>query len=277
MTSRFWRAVCPRFTPGLAVMARRFFSVHARHCDSIAAFCLGSRPALRLWRSVLPSVCARPLQFYCSVLPQFARPALRLWRSVLPRFARWACGFGGALPSVCALGLQLWRALCLGSRSALRFCRRVLPRFAPGLAALLRCFAFVHACLFSLVRKKEAACGILRSCSAGSRSPFVRSRCVSAVIGRSEFTSGLAVYLWRSRRSYRGRRGTRNGATRAGGADFVRLCASTLALQCFPRGVRWGCAPQTAPKSLRLSGLSSRCGGVMLVRIRAVTRAHGKT
>ena len=62
-----------------------------------------------------------------------------------------------------------------------------------------------------------------------------------------------------------------------GGAAFVRFCASTLALQCFPRGVRWGCAPQTAPKSLRLSGLSSgagrvrKCvsrGGVALVRIR---------
>ena len=46
MTSRFWRAVCPRFTPGIAVLARRFFSVHARPCSSIAAFCLGSRPAL---------------------------------------------------------------------------------------------------------------------------------------------------------------------------------------------------------------------------------------
>ena len=30
---------------------------------------------------------------------------------------------------------------------------------------------------------------------------------------------------------------------------FVRFCASTLALLCFPPGVRWGCAPQTAPKS----------------------------
>ena len=165
MTSRFWRAVCPRFTPGLAALLPRFASVRARPCSSIAAFCLGSRPALQL---------------YCGVLPSFT------------------------------------------------------PVFFP------------------LSGKKEAACGILRSCSAGSRSPFVRSRCVSAVIGRSKFTSGLAVYLWRSRRSYRGR-----GATRADGAAFVHLCAAVLALQCFPRGVRWGCAPQTAPKSLRLSGLSS--------------------
>ena len=60
-------------------------------------------------------------------------------------------------------------------------------------------------------------------------------------------------------------------------AALVRLCAAALAFKCFPRGVRWGCAPQTAPKSLRLSGLSSRCGGVGLVRIRAVARVHGKT
>ena len=39
--------------------------------------------------------------------------------------------------------------------------------------------------------------------------------------------------------------------------DRVRFCVIVLALPCFPRGVRWGYAPQTAPKSLRLSGLSS--------------------
>ena len=42
-----------------------------------------------------------------------------------------------------------------------------------------------------------------------------------------------------------------------GDAAWGRFCVSLSALQCFPRGVRWGCAPQTAPKSLRLSGLSS--------------------
>ena len=63
-----------------------------------------------------------------------------------------------------------------------------------------------------------------------------------------------------------------------GFAAFIRFCASTLALLCFPPGVRWGCAPQTAPKSqkwkrhCRLSGLSSRCGGVVLVRVRAGRR-----
>ena len=116
------------------------------------------------------------------------------------------------------------------------------------------------------IAPNRTACGSLRSYSAGSRSPFARSRDVGAVICLGWFTSGLAVYLWRSRR-VTGGRGTGNGV---GGAAFVCFCAATSALKCFPRGVRWGCAPQTAPKSLRLSGLSSRCGGAVLVRIRGL-------
>ena len=99
------------------------------------------------------------------------------------------------------------------------------------------------------------------------------------------FTLGLCVSCRRSRRGYRGT-GIRDTGYGDGGAAFVHFCASTLALKCFPRGVRWGLrAPKPAPKSLRLSGLSSgagrvrKCalrGGVALVRIRgAVTRAHG--
>ena len=107
----------------------------------------------------------------------------------------------------------------------------------------------------------RTAFGILRSCSAGSRSPIVRSRDVGAVICLCGFTSGLAVSLWRSRRGCQGTRGTENGA---GDAAFVPLCVVILVLKFFPRGVRWGLrAPKPAPKSLRLSGLSSfdsRCG-----------------
>ena len=85
----------------------------------------------------------------------------------------------------------------------------------------------------------RTACDSLRSYSAGSRSPFVRSRGVGAVICLGWFTLGLCVSLWRSRRGYRGRgeRGTEDGV---GGAAFVRFCAIALALQFFPRGVRWG-------------------------------------
>ena len=100
-------------------------------------------------------------------------------------------------------------------RLSSRLCRGVCLRFAPGLAVLLRGFAFgsrpalrfsrgdwpsVHACLFSLVRKKETACGMLRFYSAGSRSPFARSRGVGAVIGRggnAELVCGAMRFLSR--------------------------------------------------------------------------------
>ena len=99
-------------------------------------------------------------------------------------------------------------------------------RFASVLAALLTRFASVHACLFSFVRKKETACGILRSCSARSRSPFVRSRGVGVVICLCWFTSGLAVYLWRSRRGY--------GETWNGGARLAARCLCAFARAHWP-------------------------------------------
>ena len=160
----------------------------------------------------------------------------------------------------------------------MRFCWGVLPRFTPDIAFLLGCFASVHACCLPHSAKQDGL-RYLAFLFRGSRSPFVRSRGVGAVIFLGRFTSGLCVYLWRSRRGCRGHggcgeRGTGDGT---GCVAFVRLCAGTLALLCFPRGVRWGCAPQTAPKSLRLSGLSSRCGGVGLVRVHglcALLRGH---
>ena len=51
--------------------------------------------------------------------------------------------------------------------------------------------------------------------------------------------------------------GTRRRGERSRRRGKMRFCVNLLALPCFPRGERWGCAPQTAPKSLRLSGLSS--------------------
>ncbi len=135
----------------------------------------------------------------------------------------------------------------------MRFCRGALPRFTPAVCC---------------IATNRTACDSLRSCSAGSRSPFARSRGVGAVICLCGFTLGLAVFCRRSRRV------TGDGGNGADGVAFVRLCAAALTLQCFLRGVRWGCAPQTAPKSrlwkrhCRLSGLSSRCGGAGLVQIR---------
>ena len=54
------------------------------------------------------------------------------------------------------------------------------------------------------IAPNRTACAVFRSYSAGSRSPFTRSRGVGAVICLGGFTSGLCVSLWRSRRGYRG-------------------------------------------------------------------------
>ena len=106
----------------------------------------------------------------------------------------------------------------------------------------------------------------------GSRSPFARSR---VAVRLSDSAGSFRDYAFSGGDPDGETKGRRERSRRRG---RVRFCVIILALRRFPRGVRWGCAPQTAPKSLRLSGLSSRCGGAVLVRIRrAVTRVHGKT
>ena len=118
----------------------------------------------------------------------------------------------GAFPRRASGDMLLSRRFTFGSRLTLWFYRGVLPS--------------VHACLFSFVRKKETVCGILRSYSAGSRSPFVRSRGVGAVICLDWFTSGLCVYLWRSRRGY--------GETWNGGARLAARCLCAFARAHWP-------------------------------------------
>ena len=51
--------------------------------------------------------------------------------------------------------------------------------------------------------------------------------------------------------------GTWRTGNGVGGEEEERFCVNALALLCFPRGVRWGYAPQTCAKETRLPGLSS--------------------
>ena len=155
-------------------------------------------------------------------------------------------------------------------------------------AVLSKCLAFVlrlsyvplgMSCvrsrlLFAACAPNRTACGrVAFLFRRGSGSPFVRSRMSRGYrtwlvhFGLARFF--MAIPTENEGTGERGERSRRRGR--------VRFCVNILALPCFPREVRWGYAPQTAPKSLRLSGLSSRCGGVGLVRIRAVARVHGKT
>ena len=94
----------------------------------------------------------------------------------------------------------------------------------------------------------RTACGILRSCSAGSRSPFVRSRDVGAVICLCGFTSGLAVSLWRSRRGTK-RRGGRGDGERSRRRIVSALLREHIGFAMFSAGSPLGAArPQTCAK-----------------------------
>ena len=154
--------------------------------------------------------------------------------------------------------------------SCVRFYPNVLRSFCACHTFLSECLAFDHACCLPPVRQT----GRLARCSVPIP-PWVgiAIRAFSDVAWSSGFVGSLRACAFSG--------GDPDGETKGRGErrrrGKVRFCVTALALLCFPRGVRWGCAPQTAPKSLRLSGLSSRCGGVALVRIRAVTRVHGKT
>ncbi len=256
---RFWRGGLSS-ARGFAALVRRFSrrAVLRLCCGGF----LGARLALRLWRGGLARrealrlwrggfLGARPCGFGAVVCSR--RAALRLWRGGLSSARDWPCGsvavvfsargwHCGSVTAICSwcAALRLWHGAFLGARLAMRFCcddlaRRAIglaalarrfSRRAVGLAVLLRLFASVHACLFSFVRKKETACGILRSYSAGSRSPFVRSR---SALRLSAFVGSLRVwpFICGDLDGVPRTLGTENGS---GGAAFVRLCAATLAL-----------------------------------------------
>ena len=135
---------------------------------------------------------------------------------------------------------------------ALRSCWNVLRSVHACLTFLLECFALDHACCLPHSAKQNGLREVTFLFRRGSGSPVVRSRIDGAVIGFRGFTSGLCVSLWRSRRRTKGTRRTESAARQSA------FCVIISALPCFPRGVRWGLrAPKPAPKSLRLSGLSS--------------------
>ena len=97
------------------------------------------------------------------------------------------------------------------------------------------------------IAPNRTACDMLRSYSAVGRD---RHSCVlgcRVVIRLCWFTSGLRVFCGDPDGIRKKRGDAENGV---GGAARVRFCVIILALLCFPRGVRWGYAPQTAPRRL---------------------------
>ena len=124
------------------------------------------------------------------------------------------------------------------------------------LAVLSRCPVFDHACCLPHSAKQDGLRGV----------PFlfppwveIAGRAFSSVVRLSDFMGSLRACAFSGGDPDGGRRdeGTERRGERSRRQGVRALFVITLALICFPRGVRWGSAPQTAPKSLRLSGLSS--------------------
>ena len=109
------------------------------------------------------------------------------------------------------------------------------------------CLMFDHACCLPPVRQTErlAICCV-------SVPPWVviAIRAFSDVAWLSGFVGSFrdCVFSGGDPDGIRKKRGdAENGV---GGAAWVRFCVIILALRRFPRGVRWGYAPQTAPRRL---------------------------
>ena len=235
----FWRNGRPRFALGSAVLAR--FALGS--CPALRfcrGFALSSRPAFRFYRCVLPLARVQGLRFcwgvlhsahtrlsvsaavlslahpVCVILPRcFALgtcPALRFWRNCLPSAHAQHCGSSATVCTRLTPGLPFLTLLCLRLTPSIAVLAQLLALGTrPGLAFLLGRFASVHACCLPHSDKQDG----LRCVAFLFRRveiAFVRSRGVGAVICLCGFTSGLCVYLWRSRR------GRGNGVTEVGGA-----------------------------------------------------------
>ena len=137
---------------------------------------LGSRPPCGSNRGVLRSVHAcRAVLLECSALDHACRAVLlecsaldHACRAVLsecPAFDYACLAVLSRCPvfdHACCLphsakqdGLRFCRTFCLRSRRGLRFWRGGLPSFTPGLAVLLRCFAFGSRLSFFLCQEKR--------------------------------------------------------------------------------------------------------------------------
>ena len=190
-------------------------------------------------------------------------------------------------------------ALCPRARLALRFCRGAYPRFASGFAFLSRRFALARVWLCGSVaalplrtvgiaflsRRFSSVHACCLSCDKqdGLRyAPFLFRRVEIAIRAFSRCQCGylpLLVHFGFGRFFMaiptgdrgRGKRSYEGYGVRGTGLAARRLCVFAQShWPCeFFRGEYVGAArPKPAPKSLRLSGLSSRCGGVVLVRVR---------
>ena len=123
--------------------------------------------------------------------------------------------------------------------------RRVLRSHFAYHTFLLECFMFVPRLLFVARAKQRRLAASCVSVPRRSRSPVERSQMLYGY--RTCLVHFRLVRFFPAIPT--GERSRRRGK--------VLFCENILSLRYFPRGERWGCAPQTAPKSHWLSGLSS--------------------
>ena len=201
-------AFCPRFTLGIAFLMQRFSSAYARLCGSGDTSRLGSRLSFFLCQEKRDGLRCLAFLFRRSRSPFVRSRGVAGARGL--DGVTWVLFTRRGLRSVCGIAL-LSQRFDFGLRPALRFCCSIFSRHMPGSAVLSTRLASVHACCLSCA--KQDGLRYLAFLFRRSRSPFVRSRGVGAVICLGGFTSGLAVSLWRSRRGYRGRGNAGNGRT----------------------------------------------------------------
>ena len=133
-------------------------------------------------------------------------------------------------------------------RTALRLCRSVLHSFTFGFASLPECFAFVHVwpcvsagvfcvrsrLLFDARAKQDGLRKDTFLFRRGSRSPLARSR---VAVRLSDLDGSFRDCAFSGGDPDGETKGRRERSRRRG---RVRFCVIILALQRFPRGVRWG-------------------------------------
>ena len=288
-------------------------SVRVWLCGSGGAFGLGSCLSLRFWRGAWPSVCLSlrfccgvlasaclSLRFCCGVLPSVCL-SLQRRRGGLPSIHPAFATLAGRLASVHVCLCGSVAVFALGSRLLFAAWRQTgrlaMPcvSIPPGRDR--------HSCVLAALARLSALAGSLRVCAFICGDP-------DGVIGerRNEERSwrrGLCAFLRKhigldmlSAGSTLGLRAPNlrqrvfnsldsphaaAGLCWCGFAAFVRLCAIASALCVFAQSHRpcesfrreyvGAARPKPAPKSLRLSGLSSRCGGVVLVQIRILAKS----
>ena len=157
-------------------------------------------------------VCARG---GCSARPCVPVAALchRLMAGLAVLSRRFASAHGWPCGSVAAF--------CLGSRPTLRSCRGALPSAHGWPCGSVAALCHRLTPVFFLLEEKETACDSLRSCSAGSRSPFAHSPVSARLSAFGGFTLGLRVSLWRSRREHDRSSLIRKEAPHRVGASFA--------------------------------------------------------